>query len=298
MLAAPPEERLLDGLKPAPATATRRFALIVLGCLLAHLIVIALFVRFERPANPAPGEQEIPVEVIVEPPPPKESAPAPNKEQPTNQAALDEKEATDAPRASDKKEKDALGAAQQSAKEKAEPKPAEAARNPDKADPAKNAKESARQPTNDRTEGEPLKAPEGPRPDAQEQTRAEKTAPQPEEPVAAPRPPTSAAAPDDPVVAALGYSPVGGGNAKTTYLSTVYGLVATHMDLKKVAAGRPRNPGEIVFAIDFGGALVGAKILKSTGLRDVDAAALAALRAASPYPLPPTGSGITLSLKF
>jgi TonB family protein len=70
------------------------------------------------------------------------------------------------------------------------------------------------------------------------------------------------------------------------------------MDLKKVAAGRPHKTGEIVFAVDFGGALVGAKILKSTGLRDVDAAALAAIRAASPYPLPPTGAGITLSLRF
>lgn len=298
MLVAPPEERLLEELKPTPAATTRRFGLIVLGCLFAHLIVIALFVRFETPPNLAPGEQEIPVEVIVEPQPPKEPAPAPDKEQPTSQAALDEKEATDAPRASAKKEKDVLGAAPQPAKEKAEPEPAEPARNPDKADPARNSEESARQPKNDHTEGEPLKAAERRRPDAQEQTRAEKTPPKPEEPVAAPKPPTSAAAPDNPLAAALGYSPVGGGDAKTTYLSTVYGLVAAHMDLTKVAAGRPHKPGEIVFAIDFGGSLVGAKILKSTGLRDMDAAALAAVHAASPYPLPPTGSGITLSLKF
>ena len=94
------------------------------------------------------------------------------------------------------------------------------------------------------------------------------------------------------------YSPVGGGNAETTYLSTVYGLVTPHMNLRKVAAGRRHHQGEVVFAIDFGGALVGAKVIKSSGLPDLDAAVLAAVRAAAPFPLPPTGSGLNLVFRY
>jgi TonB family protein len=70
------------------------------------------------------------------------------------------------------------------------------------------------------------------------------------------------------------------------------------MNLQKVAAGRPHHQGEVIFAIDFGGALVGAKITKSSGLADLDAAALAGVRAAAPFPLPPTGSGLNLVFRF
>jgi protein TonB len=298
VLAAPPEEHLLEGPPPRMAAATRRFVLIVFFCFLAHASVISLVGRFGGRGVPMPTEQEVPIEVIEEPPPPKEpEPPAANKEQQAKQAILDEKEATEAPRASAKKEKDVLGGAPEAANEKTKPKPAESAGNLDKPIPAKEQEDSAQQTKNDRPEGEPQKTAEQPRPDAQDQTKAEKTAPQPEKRQTAAQTP-AAAAPNDPVAAALGYSPVGGGDAKTTYLTTVYGMVAPHLDLKKVAAGRPHKTGEILFGIDYGGALLGAKVIKSTGLRDVDAAAVAALRAAAPFPLPPTGSGITLSLKF
>jgi TonB family protein len=298
-LAAPPEEHLLEGSPPGMAAAWRRFAWIVFFCVLAHAGVISLVGRFGGPGGLIPAEQEVPIEVIEEPQPQKEPEQRQSKnEQQAKQATLDEKEATEAPRESAKKEKDVLGGTDKPATEKAEPKPAEAAGNPDKAVPANAQEDTAQQTKNDRPDGEVQKTAEQPRPGARDQTKAEKTAPQPEKQQTEAPSPAPAAAPENSFAAAMGYSPVGGGNAQTTYLTTVYGMVTPHMDLKKVAAGRAHQTGEIVFGIDYGGALLGAKVIKSTGLRDVDAAAIAAVRAAAPFPLPPTGSGITLSLKF
>jgi protein TonB len=298
-LAASTEQRLLERPSRAPAADRRRLGLIVLACLVAHAAVISLFVRFDRPAYLAPTAEETAVEVIVEPPseapaqePAKEPAqePAKDREQPQKQPALDEKEATDAPRASEEKsEKDIRVEAPHAAQAAAKSDPVETMRKPVNAEQAKAAEPSAQLPKNEQADGQP-------RPEAPERTQAQNDPPAPE------KPPTPAAPSDalssDPVAAALRYAPVGGGNAEATYLSTVYGLIAPHLNLQKVIAGRPHQLGEIVFAIDYGGAFVGAKVIKSSGLRDVDAAALAAVRAAGPFPLPPTGGGLTLSLKF
>jgi len=291
-LAPLPSERLIERPPPESKAAARRFALIVFFCFLAHAISIFLFGRFGI-ETPTPASEEIPIEIVAEPPPSEEPAPAPSnkdqKEQPAQQAALDEKEATDAPRvaSNEKAEKEVRVEAPPSAKPKPEPQTAEPARNSEKTIAAKSAEESAQQPKDDHLEGEPLKAADKPRPEPAEQTKAEKAAPEPVKPRT-----------EDVLAAALKYSPVAGGNAETTYLSTLYGLVVPHMNLQKVAAGRRHHQGEIIFAVDFGGALVGAKVTKSSGLADLDAAALAAVRAAAPFPLPPNGSGLNLVFRF
>jgi TonB family protein len=288
-LAPLPAERLVERPPPEGKAAARRFALIVCFCFLAHALSIFLFYRFGT-ESPTPAPEEIVVEIVAEPPPSEPPPPArPNKDQPAQQAALDEKEATDAPRdaSKEKRDKEVRVEAPQSAKPKPAPQTAEPAKNSEKTIAAKSAEESAQHPEDDHLEGEPLKAADKPRPEPAEQTKAEKAAPEPVKP-----------RPEDVLAAALKYSPVGGGNAETTYLSTVYGLVVPHMNLQKVAAGRRHHQGELVFAIDFGGALVGAKITKSSGLADMDAAALAAVRAAAPFPLPPTGSGLNLVFRF
>jgi protein TonB len=294
-LAASNEQRLLEQPPRAPAADRRRLGLIVLACLFAHVAVISLFVRFDRPALLARTEEETAVEVIVEPQPkaPDPARPpetAKDREQPMKQAVLDEKEATDAPRASEEKsEKDIRAEVPHAAQAAAKADPAATARKPVNPEQANAAEQSAQQPKNDQAEGDP-------RPEAPEKTKAQKDAPAPEKP---PEPATpSFVSSSDALAAALRYAPVGGGNAEATYLSTVYGLVAPRLNVQKLIAGRPHTAGEIVFAIDYGGAFVGAKLTKSTGLRDVDAAALAALRAAGPFPLPPTGGGLTLSFKF
>jgi TonB family protein len=294
-LAASTDQRLLEQPPPAPAADRRRLGLVVLACLFAHVAVISLFVRFDRPARVAPTEEDTAVEVIVEPPPKApDPAPAPetakDREQPMKQATLDEKEATDAPRASDEKsEKDVRTEAPHAAQAAAKADSAAPARKPVNPEKASAAEQSAQQPKNDQAEGDP-------RPEAPEKTKAQKDAPAPEKPPAPATP--SFVSSSDALAAALRYAPAGGGNAQATYLSTVYGLVVPRLNLEKLIAGRPHTSGEILFAIDYGGAFVGAKLTKSTGLRDVDAAALAALRAAGPFPLPPTGGGLTLSFKF
>jgi protein TonB len=288
-LAPLPAERLIERPPPESKAAARRFALIVVFCFLAHALSIFLFGRFGM-ESPTPAPEEITVEIVAEPPPSEAPKPAPsNKEQPAQQASLDEKEATDAPRvaSNEKNDKEVRVEAPPSAKPKPEPQTAEPAKNSEKTIAAKRAEESAQHPVDDHLEGEPLKAADKPRPEPAEQTKAEKAAPEPVKPK-----------PEDVLAAALKYSPVAGGNAETTYLTTVYGLVVPHMNLRKVAAGRPHHQGELVFAIDFGGALLGAKVTKSSGLADVDAAALAAVRASAPFPLPPTGSGINLVFRF
>jgi protein TonB len=288
-LAPLPAERLVERPPPESKAGARRFALIVFFCFLAHAISIFLFGRFGT-ESPTPAPEEIFVEIVAEPPPSAQPAPAPpNKDQPAQQAALDEKEATDAPRdaSKEKREKEVRVEAPPSEKPKPAPQTAEPARNSEKIIAAKSAEESAQQPKDDHLDGEPLKAADKPRPDPAEQTKAEKAAPEPVKP-----------RPEDVLAAALKYSPVGGGNAETTYLTTVYGLVVPHMNLQKVAAGRRHHQGELVFAIDFGGALVGAKVTKSSGLADMDAAALAAVRSAAPFPLPPNGSGLSLVFRF
>jgi protein TonB len=93
-------------------------------------------------------------------------------------------------------------------------------------------------------------------------------------------------------------TPIAGGKAASTYLSIVYGMLASHMHMPAIPPGHPHGRGEISFDIDFAGALIRARVTKSTGIPALDAAAVAAIRAAAPYPFPPTGNGLSLRLNF
>jgi TonB family protein len=308
-LVAPPEERLLA--EPSPARARGgRFTALILVCVLLHALLLALFIHFEPPLELAATEQEIPVEIIAEPPPQSQQQPQPEpappqKEQPARQATLDEKEAHDAPRAPNEdkvkdegRDKATLAPMTGPELQKSETKPPEPPAPAEKAHEAKAEQDSAQNAKNDRTEGEPVKTAETPHPEAPEQTKAEKPAPQPDkpEPKPTPAPAAPAAAPD--YRYASGYSPVGGGNASATYLSIVYGMVSQQMKLPKSVATRPHGTGEVAFDVDYAGGLMGVKVLKSSGLPELDAAAVAAIRAAAPFPLPPTGNSLSLRLRF
>lgn len=307
VLAAHPEERLLEAPQPSKPAAKHRFALILLICFLLHAIPISLFVTFDRADNPPPAEQEIPVEIIVEPPPLKKPDPPPVKsERKARQAALDEKEATDAPRASkdEKVQRESEDRASHAPQVKPEPAPADAkpANDPaptsDKAIASKTTDNSAPKLKDDRADGEPVKAAELQRPE--DQRKAEQAAPQPEKhPTAEHDPPaTFAAMPDYSFAPASRYTPVAGGHAASTYLSIVYGMVTSHMRLPKVPPGSAHGMGEIDFDVDYGGALFRARLVKTSGAPEIDAAALAAIRAAAPFPMPPTGSGLSLRFRY
>ena len=291
MLSAPSsEERLYEQGPPERRAVARRYALVVLLCFLVHAGGIVLLGSYGFGNDAPPPPEEIPVEIVVEQPqPPKPPDPPPSQqEQPKKQAIFDEKEATDAPKASEQRaERDVRVDAPQSDQAKPALRPAEPQKNAEKSLLGKEAEDTARQQKDDRQEGEPLKAAEKPTPEP-EQAKAAEAAPEP----------SKQQTTEDILAAALRYAPAGGGNAEATYLSTLYGMVASRLNLHKIAAGRRFKPGEVSFYVDYGGAFAGGKVTKSSGLPDLDAAVLAAIRAAGPFPLPPTGSGLTLVFKY
>ena len=85
-------------------------------------------------------------------------------------------------------------------------------------------------------------------------------------------------------------SPVGGGQAKTTYLTILYGLIMPHMHIPpRVRASQTMAKGVVAFYIDEMGNLTHQAVYKSSGAPELDAAALAAVRRAAPFPAPPRG---------
>jgi protein TonB len=309
-LAAPPDDRLFERQQPSKLAAKDRFTFVLLICLLLHAIPIALVVYFDRSDDDlAPGEQAIPVEMIAEPPPPKEpDPPAPKSEQQPKEATLDEKIATDAPRAAndEKVVKDAKDEATHSPKAAPEEEPAkikpanESAQAPEKTSDAKPAEASAPQSLDHRADGDPVEAAEVQRPDTQKQAKAEQAAPAWQtyrdptpNPLAA-----IAAVPDYSIAPASRNAPIAGGKAASTYLSIIYGLVMARMHSPETAAGRAQTSGEIDFSLDLSGRLLRERLVKSCGSPELDSAAMAAIRAAAPFPPPPTGTGISLNLHY
>ncbi|MCW2318729.1 protein TonB [Rhodoblastus acidophilus] len=262
-------------------------------CFLLHAVPIWLFIKVERLPDPTQGEQEIPVEIVVEPPPEKqEPPPAPNEK------PLDEKIATDAPRPADedKVEKDAHDSASHSPQTTPNAQPV--APPPADAIASKPDSSAAGRPIDHDPDGEPVQA----TPSVEPQERQEP--PRPAPPSKAPQKPAQdpmsafAALPDYSIAAVSKKAPVATGKAAPTYLSIVYGLVMSRIRYPEGAAGHGPNMGEIVFAVDAAGRLVGQRIVKSSGSPELDLAAMAAIRAGSPFPPPPTAAGISLNLRY
>jgi len=303
--AAPPDQRLFERPEPPTLAARGLFAAILLICLLFHAAAIWLFLNYERSPQLAQAEQEIPVEVIVEPPPPEEKEKPPEPPPPEKQKPLDEKIATDAPRPANEeqvKREDARDDVSHSPKTESQeatvnpggaPQPADAAT-------AKAEEPPAAEPMDQDPNGEPIAPKPTPKPETKEQKAASQPAAKPDAPQKpAPDPKSAfAALPDYSFAPVSRKAPIATGKAASTYLSVVYGMVMSRMHYPEGAAGHGKNTGEIVFAVDGVGRLVGQRIIKSTGSPELDLAALAAIRAASPFPPPPTGGGINLNLHF
>lgn len=299
------------------AVVRPRFLVFLLLCLLAHVLVILFLLwqdwRYAREAPPV--VEEIPVEVINEPPPaPKqEEPPPPEPEKPPEQQqqqqkppppppAEDEKPAFDAPEA-ESKSKSEINAPElnelktpKNAPEKEnvtpkDEKPQGMKEGEDEAGKAKAPEETKEAPIEDKSDAEiieqaaPEKTPQDkPEPDekgAVKKGEANSIADQ----IAAlaPIPDYKLAAPPKP-------SPVGGGHAKTTYLTILYGLIMPHMRIPpRVRGSQVVARGAIVFYIDEMGNLTHQAVHQPSGAPDLDAAALAAVRRAAPFPAPPRG---------
>jgi protein TonB len=309
VLAALPEERPIEGPRSSIRVDRRRFTFLIALCFLLHAVPLLLLAYLGGGQDLAPDEQAIPVEMIDEPPPPKQpDPPPPRNEKQAEKTQFDEKPATDAPRAAneEKVKKDATDDASHAPKptpdsESTDKKPAsEPARSAEKPVDAKAAEASAPKPEEDRPDAEAVNAAEIQRPETPDQTKAQQAAPQPAiQPTPAPPPmPAMAALPDYSFAPASQNTPIAGGKAASTYLTIVYGMLASHMHMPVLPPGRKHSSGEVSFDVDFAGALIRARVTRSTGVPELDAAAVAAIRAAAPFPLPPTGNGISLRLNF
>ncbi|MFO1101409.1 MAG: TonB family protein [Methylocystis sp.] len=295
-----------------------RFVVFLLLCLLAHLCVI-LFLLWEdwRLAREAPPiAEEIPVEVITEPPPPaagQETPPPPEPEKPPEKQeeqkkpppsppVEDEKPAFDAPEAESKtksdvnapEEKELKSPKSEQKKDDLTPKddkPEGMKEGVDETGKAKAPEETKEKPVEDKSDAEiieeaaPQEKPQE-KPDPNEKGVVKKgdsnsiadqlaaLAPIPDYQLAAPRKP----------------SPVGGGHAKTTYLTILYGLIMPHMHIPpRVRGSGVVGRGAIVFYIDEMGNLTHQAVHQASGAPDLDAAALNAVRRAAPFPPPPRG---------
>jgi TonB family protein len=94
-------------------------------------------------------------------------------------------------------------------------------------------------------------------------------------------------------------SPVAGGNAESRFLTIIYGMIKAH-----VRAGPglhldiANRHGIIDFYLGKGGALLGRKLISSSGSPNLDSAVMAAIAAAAPYPAPPNWSPVSLNYNF
>jgi periplasmic protein TonB len=287
----------------------RRFLWIVAVCLIAHALLLAVLLYESSSARKLAQEEEIPVELVQQMPEPAAEPPPPpppkqeEKQKPKPKIVDDEKIARDAPREANKEtiereapepETQAQRAAPpttQTAQTPAPPKPPEAPPNatvqaPEEEAPAKLADTNPNAEPLDKAEAAPQKKP------------TEKKAP-----VISKAPPTKskslsvadqlaalAPTPEYHVGSAAKPSPVGGGTAKTTYLSILFGMIMHQMHMPPdLQNGHFAAEGIVAFYLDENGNLTHEAVYRASGRPDLDMAAMNAVRRAAPFPPPPRG---------
>ncbi|MGA3061826.1 MAG: TonB family protein [Methylocystis sp.] len=320
-------ERMIE--PPQLAGPRRGQFVFVLGiCLAIHAAIFFLLVILDAILLPRETRtQETPVEVIVEPPPP----PPPPPPQPKPEPQAKEEKPAEKPQ-----EKPKAKQQQQPYEEPATDAPR--AESPEKINrPAqdKETKALRKAPPSDQTAQKPSPekrpspvagaapevSPEPPalkqvedKPDAEVTERAEINHDKPDakEPRAESQGETKQGAKSladqltnpEPVPyyqfsGAAKAAPVTGGTANTTYLSTLWGLIVPSMRIpERIKENHLRGDGVLVFNVDIKGNLTRMGIQQSSGLADLDAEALAAVRRAAPFPPPPRGLTYSISFAF
>ncbi len=298
---ANPAERLAPPRTPARgATAGRYLAPFSVGVVYAILLSLLFFENWLDPPV-APQATITPIEIVTEPPP-QEAA---ENSQPDSPSEF-EKPATDAPRTT--------------TSDKSEVKP------PD--DPAKAPPPPTKPSETDRKEGQAAGPPQQGEPKPEDKSPA----PAPDKPAEVTRPAaeldrdkaeqqqaradaeTQAEKPGDSALnsftmveptpefdfgSLFRQSPVGGGSADATYLSTLYGLIVPRLHPPAAAHGNwPRLEGVLVFSVDRKGNLLQRRIAQRSGSPDLDAAALQAVVEASPFPPPPKGAPLHFTFTY
>jgi protein TonB len=302
--------RLFAPLQGRTGAARARFSALLVFCFAAHLALLGFFLREDAldAGSVARQVEEIPVEVVMEPPPPEktEEAPPPKEEEQKPPAlkkqemTLDVKPAIDAPKEASKEKAESDAPDKETRAQRVAPAPKEAAAKPEPAAAPKDARDDAA-----RLEPDDAlrRAPEE-KPDAEIVERAEPAPPAPEKQArkgAKPAPKQGEAKSIAEQVAAMEPlpelkvggggkpSPVGGGNAKTTYLTILYGLIM--QKIRPPQGLPPRRVANVAirFYLDEMGNLTHQAIERESGSREIDLVALNAVRRAAPFPPPPPG---------
>jgi TonB family protein len=271
-----------------PSGKDRRASRLLLATLAALAIDLGVvgIVWKESDFSPAPPPpaQEIPIEIVTEPPPPP--PPPPASPPPELKSEEFEKPATDAPRAG-KSDHDDDAVAEKEKPAAAPPPPAPAEPSP-----------------------EPSPA-EAPAPEAPKAAEAELPAPvkteTPQKPAPAKSPTVAevlAKAMEPPPDVEYGGqaidSPVTGGNAKSTYLTKLYGLIVPRLRVPAVAHAYGRRlTGAVSFSVDGRGRLRQRFVSSGSGSMELDEAAMQAVGEASrTFPPPPRGAPIGMTFTY
>ena len=285
-LAADPSARLLDGRAPVDGKRGRRIAASVAACLFIHVFLLTpLFLEFLYPPPVVHEEQAIPIQVVPEPPPPPPPPPPPKteaKDERQKTAELDEKIATDAPRAANDDPSKQKAPDKKSGAPKADPAPPA---------PAAPAAAAETPPDENRPDAEVIRQ-AAPRADSPQQA---KPTPAPAQPVA-----MMAIMPDFASAAAARPAQMAIGKADPTYLSEVFGKIINVLRPPPGALQSPALTGDVViaFVVDGQGRVSSRSIARSSGVAALDQAALAAVDAGAPYPKTPIGDALPMSFVF
>ncbi|MDB5650476.1 MAG: energy transducer TonB [Hyphomicrobiales bacterium] len=141
-----------------------------------------------------------------------------------------------------------------------------------------------------------------PEPDGLEPPGA--TAATPEKVMAAPEPPKAQhyalmpPLPDYEFKEPAKRSPDARGSADPGYLSTLYGRIMKQMQTPDAQPSSRRIHGRVVFGILSNGRIIQAAIAIPSGMPDLDAKALAAVRKGEPYPRPPNGGPVYIVFEY
>jgi TonB family protein len=303
-LRANADERLIEPSTPAQR-GLQRYLGPLAGIILYALLITFLVIDSQWEPFVTPPEQVIPVEILTEPPPePQQTPPPPQPQADPAPKSLDEDPAYDAPKVGkSEKDEDNGDKAAQKSPEVAEHKP-----NPDPPQD-KPATPTQGDPNSTTPAAGPLaeKSDEAIEPSGMDPSKSEPPQGQPDvEPTTEPPAPKKTAAlpyfasvPDVDFEGMARAAELAHGNAKRTYLTTIYGMIMPHLKVPSGSrAGLGSIEGVIVFTVDGSGNLIDSKIVRSSGSRELDKSALDAIAKASPFPSPPTGQMVGMRFSY
>jgi TonB family protein len=297
------EERFFAPERTDTFWSRSRFGLLLAIVLIVHAAVIGYFLYRDAtvPVQLAQAE-EIPVEVVVEPPPPPPPPPPPQKPpapEPQPKQAMSEKPASSAPRAPSEIPVDTKMTDARTEAPKAAPPPRDGQPEPATADATAVEQPAAPEPKDtaalkledDKREAEALdkaKPDRESKPDAQEA----KVKPKTQATDAARQLAGLSDVPTYHFATASKMADFPAGTEDNRYLSVVYGKIMSKNRYRTSAAARRGAHGivSVTFVVDFMGRIARQVVTESSGQPDLDALAMATVRAAAPFPYPP-GSG-------